>query len=135
MLSDETLLSHFIHLKVVICEEISTDTISSCHHFICVLVQQEGDPLVDVVVVVVIVVVVVGALLVVADHTIISCNVVVLRLTEAAVEFLWWVGWGLQSHFRTQPNNCVEVVLRCVVVEVVTKKPHLSLLERNSTSG
>ena len=59
MLSDETLLSHFIHLKVVICEELSTDTVSSCHHFICVLVQQEGDPLVDVVVVVVIVVVVV----------------------------------------------------------------------------
>ena len=45
---------------------------------------------------------------------------VVLRLTEAAVEFLWWVGWGLQSHFHVQPNNCVEVVLRCVVVGVVT---------------
>ena len=30
------------------------------------------------------------------------------------------VGWGLQSHFRVQPNNCVEVVLRCVVVGVVT---------------
>ena len=46
---------------------------------------------------------------------------VVLRLTEAAVEFLcggWW--WGLQSHFHVQPNNCVEVVLRCVVVGVVT---------------
>ena len=42
----------------------------------------------------------------------------VLRLTEAAVEFLWW---GLQSHFHVQPNNCVEVVLRCVVVGVVTK--------------
>ena len=27
---------------------------------------------------------------------------------------------GLQSHFRVQPNNCVEVVLRCVVVGVVT---------------
>ena len=40
---------------------------------------------------------------------------VVLRLTEAAVEFLWW---GLQSYFRVQPNNCVEVVLRCVVVGV-----------------
>ena len=49
---------------------------------------------------------------------------VVLRLTEAAVEFLWWGGvvgwWGLQSHFRVQPNNCVEAVLRCVVVRVVT---------------
>ena len=44
---------------------------------------------------------------------------VVLRLKEAAVEFLW-VGWGLQSHFCVQPNNCVEVVLRCVVVGVVT---------------
>ena len=43
---------------------------------------------------------------------------VVLRLTEAAVEFLWW--WGLQSHFYVQPNNCVEVVLRCVVVGVET---------------
>ena len=29
-------------------------------------------------------------------------------------------GWGLHSHFRVQPNNCVEVVLRCVVVGVVT---------------
>ena len=29
-------------------------------------------------------------------------------------------GWGFQSNFRVQPNNCVEVVLRCVVVEVVT---------------
>ena len=49
---------------------------------------------------------------------------VVLRLTEAAVEFVWWVGgvvgWGLQSYFHVQPNNCVEVVLRCVVVGVVT---------------
>ena len=46
---------------------------------------------------------------------------VVLRLTEAAVEFLWWVGWwGLQSYFHVQPNNCVEVVLRCVDVGVVT---------------
>ena len=45
---------------------------------------------------------------------------VVLRLTEAAVEFLWWGGWGLQSPFHVQPNNCVEVVLRCVVVGVVT---------------
>ena len=32
------------------------------------------------------------------------------------------MGWlGLQSHFRVQPNNCVEVVLCCVVVGVVTK--------------
>ena len=30
------------------------------------------------------------------------------------------MGWGLQSHFRVQPNNCDEVVLRCVVVGVVT---------------
>ena len=30
----------------------------------------------------------------------------------------WWCGWGLQSHFRVQPNNCLEVVLRCVVVGV-----------------
>ena len=29
-------------------------------------------------------------------------------------------GWGLISHFRVQPNHCVEVVLRCVVVGVVT---------------
>ena len=41
-------------------------------------------------------------------------------INEAAVEFLWWVGWGLQSHFHVQPNNCVEVVLRCVVVGVLT---------------
>ena len=45
---------------------------------------------------------------------------VVLRLTEAAVEFLWWVGWFLQSHFHVQANHCVEVVIRCVVVGVVT---------------
>ena len=33
---------------------------------------------------------------------------------KAAVEFLWWVvvvGLDLQSHFRVQPNCCVEVVL------------------------
>ena len=34
-------------------------------------------------------------------------------------------GWGgvvvdLHSHFCVQPDNCVEVVLRCVVVGVVT---------------
>ena len=34
----------------------------------------------------------------------------------------WVDGWGFQSHFRVQPNNCVEVVLRCVVVGVVLKK-------------
>ena len=45
---------------------------------------------------------------------------VVLRLTEAAVEFVW-VGGCMQSHFRVQPNHCVEAVLRCVVVGVVTK--------------
>ena len=44
----------------------------------------------------------------------------VLRLREAAVEFVWGGGWGLQSHFRVQPNNCVEVVLRCALVGVVT---------------
>ena len=32
----------------------------------------------------------------------------------------WTGGWGLHSHFHVQPNNCVEVVLRCVVVGVVT---------------
>ena len=46
----------------------------------------------------------------------------VLRLTEAAVEFIWWGGWGLQSHFCVQPNHCVKVVLCCVVVGVVTTK-------------
>ena len=45
---------------------------------------------------------------------------VVLRLTEAAVEILWVGWWGSQRHFRVQPNFCVEVVLRCVVVGVVT---------------
>ena len=30
------------------------------------------------------------------------------------------VGGGSQSHFRVQPNNCVEVVLYCVVVGTVT---------------
>ena len=33
-------------------------------------------------------------------------------------------GWGLQSHFHVQAINCVEVVLRCVVVRVVTIKSH-----------
>ena len=45
---------------------------------------------------------------------------VVLRLMEAAVEVVWWWGWGLHSHFHVQPNYSVEVVLRCVVVGVVT---------------
>ena len=30
------------------------------------------------------------------------------------------VGWGLQSHFHVHLNHCVEVVLRCAVVGVVT---------------
>ena len=30
-------------------------------------------------------------------------------------------GLGLHSHFFVQPNYCVEVVLCCVVVGVVTK--------------
>ena len=48
---------------------------------------------------------------------------VVLRLMEAAFEFVWWgggVGWGLHSHFHVQPKYSVEVVLRYVVVGVVT---------------
>ena len=45
---------------------------------------------------------------------------VVLRLMEAAVEFVWWWGWGLQSHFNVQPNYSVEVVLPCVIVGVLT---------------
>ena len=32
------------------------------------------------------------------------------------------MGLGVQSHFRVQPNNCVEGVLRCLVVGVVTMK-------------
>ena len=42
---------------------------------------------------------------------------------NAAVEFVWWgwVGWwGLNSNFHVQPNVCVEVVLLCVVIGVVT---------------
>ena len=42
-----------------------------------------------------------------------------LRLTEAAVEFLWWGGRFAKS-FSCRPNNCVEVVLRSAVVGVVT---------------
>ena len=56
---NKVFLFQFIYLKVIICENLSSDSVSSCHHLIGVLVQQEGDPLVDVVVVVVIVVVVV----------------------------------------------------------------------------
>ena len=40
---------------------------------------------------------------------------VVLRLLKATVEFLWWGGWGLQSHFHVQPNYSVEVVLLVVL--------------------
>ena len=47
-----------------------------------------------------------------------------LGLLQPDVEFVWWWGgwWGLQSHFRVQPNCSaeVEVVLCCVVVGVVT---------------
>ena len=45
-----------------------------------------------------------------------------LARLEVPEKFVWWVGggWGLQSHFHVQPNNCVEVVYRCVVVGVVT---------------
>ena len=47
-----------------------------------------------------------------------------LARLEVPEKFVWWVGggWGLQSHFRVQPNNCVEFVLRCVVVGVVTMR-------------
>ena len=46
---------------------------------------------------------------------------VVLRLTEAAVEFLWWSGWcGFHSHFHVQPNYSAVLRLCCVVVGVVT---------------
>ena len=45
---------------------------------------------------------------------------VFLRVSEDAVEFVWWGGWGMRSHFRVQPNHCVKVVLRCVMVGVVT---------------
>ena len=45
---------------------------------------------------------------------------VVLRLMEAAVEFVWCgsgVGWWwLHSHFHIQPIYSVEIVLRCFVV-------------------
>ena len=52
---------------------------------------------------------------------------VVMRLTEAAFEFLWWVGgWGGVCKVIFMPNHCVEVMLRCVVVGVVTKWKTLS---------
>ena len=36
-----------------------------------------------------------------------------LRLLKATIDFLWWWGWSLHSHFRIQPNYSVEVVLCC----------------------
>ena len=50
---------------------------------------------------------------------------VVLRLMEAAVEFVWWSGVvvGFAQSFSCPtllPNYSVEVVLRCVAVWVVT---------------
>ena len=39
-----------------------------------------------------------------------------LARLEVPEKFLWvvggGVGWGLQSHFRGQPNRCVEVRVR-----------------------
>ena len=39
-----------------------------------------------------------------------------LARLEVPEKFLWvgggWVGWGMQSHFRGQPNRCVEVRVR-----------------------
>ena len=73
---------------------------------------------VDIVVNVVIVVnVIVVALFVVTDNIYIQLwsIKVNLKLLKARVEFLWswvgWLGWGVQSYFRVQPNFCVEVVL------------------------
>ena len=58
-----------------------------------------------------------------------------LRLLRATDEFAWrgglawavvgcggvgWMGGGVHSHFRIQPNYSVEVVFCCVVVGVVT---------------
>ena len=34
-----------------------------------------------------------------------------LARLEVPEKFLWWVGWGVQSHFRVKPNRCVEVRL------------------------
>ena len=39
------------------------------------------------------------------------------------------VGWGSYSHFRVHPNFCVEVVLRCDVVGVVTILKHADQLK------
>ena len=58
-----------------------------------------------------------------------------LARLEVPEKFLWWGrwgGWGLQSHFRVQPNNCVEVVLRCVVVRVVTIQKIMYFLQNIS---
>ena len=30
-----------------------------------------------------------------------------LARLEVPEKFLWWVGWGLQSHFHVKPNRCV----------------------------
>ena len=62
---------------------------------------------VDVVVVVVVVNVVVVAMFVVTGHTsyLVWPIKVILRLMEAAVEFVWWGGCGaLYSHFHVQPK-------------------------------
>ena len=58
---------------------------------------------------------------------------VVLRLMEAAVEFVWWWGWGLHSNFHVQPNYSVEVVLRCVVVGVVTTENNQNIYNNISS--
>ena len=57
-------------------------------------------------------------MLVAADHTTFKLSAMnVVRLMEAAVEFVWWGvggvggGGGLHSHFHVQPNYSVEVVL------------------------
>ena len=41
-----------------------------------------------------------------------------LARLEVPEKFLWWGGWGVQSHFRVKPNRCV--VLCCVGVGVLT---------------
>ena len=66
---------------------------------------------------------------------------VVLRLMEAAVEFVWrgggvgggWGCWGVHSHFHVQPNYSVEVVLHCVVVGVVTTKNNQNIYNNISS--
>ena len=58
---------------------------------------------------------------------------VVLRLMEAAVEFVWlWC--GLHSHFHVQPNYSVEVALCCVVVGVVTIIENVSFFDISDKS-